>query len=141
MAGRTPWHFWVVAILALLWNGMGAYDYVMTQTENAAYLAMFTPEQVEYFTSWPLWFDTVWAIGVWAAVLGAILLILRRAWAAWLFALSLLAVIIYAVYTLASPDARAVLGAFMMGSCVLMVVVAAFEYFYSQAMKKRGVLR
>ena len=25
---KTPWHLWVVAVLALLWNGAGAFDYL-----------------------------------------------------------------------------------------------------------------
>jgi hypothetical protein len=41
----TPWHLWVIGIVALLWSGMGAMDYVMTQTRNAAYMSAFTPEQ------------------------------------------------------------------------------------------------
>jgi len=27
----TPWHVWVVGIVALLWNAMGALDYTMTE--------------------------------------------------------------------------------------------------------------
>ena len=26
MTVKTPWHLWVVGVLALLWNGFGAYD-------------------------------------------------------------------------------------------------------------------
>lgn len=32
----TPWHLWLLGIFALLWSGMGALDYVMTQTRNEA---------------------------------------------------------------------------------------------------------
>ena len=30
---RTPVHLWIVGILALLWNLMGAFDYLATQLE------------------------------------------------------------------------------------------------------------
>ena len=30
----VPKHLWIIGIVALLWNLMGAYDYVMTQTKN-----------------------------------------------------------------------------------------------------------
>ena len=46
MTTSTPWHLWAVGVVALLWNGYGGYDYVMTQTDNAAYMAQFTAEQV-----------------------------------------------------------------------------------------------
>ena len=39
---KTPWHLWVVGVLSLLWNMIGAFDFYMTQTHNAAYLKNFT---------------------------------------------------------------------------------------------------
>jgi len=34
MIQKTPIHLWVVGILAILWNSIGAVDYLMTQTQN-----------------------------------------------------------------------------------------------------------
>ena len=42
---KTPWHIWVVGVLALAWAGIGAIDYVMTQTRNPGYMAQFTQDQ------------------------------------------------------------------------------------------------
>ena len=42
---KTPLGFWIISGLSLLWNAFGAFDYTMTQTKNAEYLAAFTPEQ------------------------------------------------------------------------------------------------
>lgn len=78
MTVKTPWHLWAIAVVAVFWNGFGGYDYVMTQTGNAAYLAQFTAEQRAYFDSYPMWMEAVWAIGVWGGVLGAVLLLLRN---------------------------------------------------------------
>ena len=33
---RTPWHLWVVGVLALLWNGSGAYVFMMAQSGRLA---------------------------------------------------------------------------------------------------------
>ena len=52
---KTPWHLWIVGLVTLLWNAMGAFDYVMIQTKNADYLTQFTPEQLPYFQSFPVW--------------------------------------------------------------------------------------
>lgn len=70
MTVRTPWHLWAVGALALVWNGYGGFDYVMTQTQNAAYLAQFTEAQRAYFESFPMWMEAVWAIGVWGGRAG-----------------------------------------------------------------------
>ena len=65
MNGRTPVHLWIVAVLATIWNAFGAFDYVMTQTRNEAYLANFTDPQRAYFESFPMWMEATWAFGVW----------------------------------------------------------------------------
>ena len=44
----TPKHLWVVGIIGTLWSAMGAFEFLMTQTKNEAYLAQFTPEQLEF---------------------------------------------------------------------------------------------
>jgi hypothetical protein len=36
IAARPPIHFWIIAVLALLWNAMGALDYVATQMKIEA---------------------------------------------------------------------------------------------------------
>ena len=82
---RTPWHLWVIGIVALLWNLVGAYDYLMTQTENAAYMGRFTAEQLEYWYGFPTWVVASWAIAVWGGVLGAVLLLLKKRLAAPVF--------------------------------------------------------
>ena len=35
---KTPWHLWLVAGLALLWNGFGAFDSFMSLTQGDPYL-------------------------------------------------------------------------------------------------------
>ena len=60
----TPWHLWLVGVLALLWNSVGAFDYVMTETRNASYLSSFTPEQLAYFYGFPMWVVATWALAV-----------------------------------------------------------------------------
>ena len=84
---RTPWHLWVVGIATLLFNAIGIYSYTMTQTGSLADLGM-TADQIAYFDSFPAWADGAWALGVWGAFAGSILLLLRRkiAFAAFLIA-------------------------------------------------------
>ena len=85
----TPWHLWAVGAVALLWNCIGAFDYTMTESRNAAYLAPFTPEQLAYFLALPKWVVATWATGVWGGVLGSLLLLLRQKRAQQVFAVSL----------------------------------------------------
>ena len=77
-AVATPKHLWVVGVLALLWNCMGAFDYVMTESRNASYLRGFTRQQLDYFFGFPAWVIACWAIAVWGGVAGSLLLLLRK---------------------------------------------------------------
>lgn len=61
---KAPVHLWIVGILALLWNAFGAFDYVMTQIQNAAYLAQFSDADRLYFDSFPAWAEAAWALCV-----------------------------------------------------------------------------
>jgi len=140
MTTSTPWHLWLVGAFALLWNGYGGYDYVMTQTNNAAYLAQFTAEQRAYFDSYPMWMEAVWAVGVWGGVLGAVLLLLRMKWAFHAFVASLVAFAISVVYGQMSG------GAALMGTTGVVFSAAIFLLglgfvMYSRLMTRKGVLR
>src|SRR3546814_13177448 len=85
---KTPVHLWAVGVLSLLWNAVGAFDYMMTKLGNADYLSAFTPEQIAYFQGFPLWANIGWAFGVWGSVLGSILLLARSRHAVTAFARS-----------------------------------------------------
>ena len=140
MTVKTPWHLWVVGALALLWNGYGGYDYVMTQTNNAAYLAQFTAEQRAYFDSYPMWMEAVWAVGVWGGVLGAVLLLLRMKWAFHAFLASLVAFAVSVVYGQTSGGAAVMGTTGVVFSAVIFLLGLGFVM-YSRMMTRKGVLR
>ncbi|MEO9463552.1 MAG: hypothetical protein ABJ242_12555 [Marinomonas sp.] len=73
---KTPWHLWVVGILTLLWNAVGGFSYTMTRLGKLQDLGM-TPDQIAYFDSYPIWANTFWALGVWGAIAGSLLLLLK----------------------------------------------------------------
>jgi hypothetical protein len=139
---RTPWHLWVIGILSLLWNGVGAYDYFMTQTNNAAYLSMLTEAQRAMMDSRPVWFDAVWAIGVWGSVAGSLLLLLRSRAAVWAFAASFIGLILSSVWQfgIADPSALETTGSFALAMTVVIAVVILLLWVYARAMLRRGVL-
>ncbi len=71
---RAPWHLWVVGVLTLLFNAMGGFSYTMTRLGKLADLGM-TADQIAFFNSYPLWANTMWALGVWGAIAGSLLLL------------------------------------------------------------------
>jgi hypothetical protein len=85
----TPIHLWAVRLLALLWNAFGVFDYLITQNDNAKCPASFAPEQRAWFEGFPARAAAAWAIGMWGALVGSILLLLHNRPAVTAFALSL----------------------------------------------------
>ena len=138
--GSVPWHLWLVGVLALLWNGYGGYDYVMTQTNNAAYLANYTEAQRAYFDSFPMWMEAVWAIGVWGGDLGSILLLLRSKWAFHALLASLIAFAMSVVYG-QTTGGNAVMGSMGLIFSGVIFLIGLALVMYARAMTKRGVLR
>lgn len=141
-AERAPAHLWIVGILALLWNGFGCFDYLMTVTRNAAYLAQFTPEQMTYFEGLPTWLTGAWAIGVWGGALGAVLLLMRSRHAVAAFGLSMIGAIVTFLYEMLGTTMPEVMkqGAMAIVPWVV-IAIAAFLLWYAAGAAKKGVLR
>ncbi|MDG6078803.1 hypothetical protein E3U23_06300 [Erythrobacter litoralis] len=140
---RTPWHVWAVGIVTLLWNAIGANDYTMTQLGNRAYLdaMQYPPAGLAYIQAFPAWAVAGWAFGVWGALLGSVLLLLRRRLALWAFAASLFGMAIVTVYearTAKPPEVAALQPAWFP---IVLWGIAVFLLVYSWSMRRRGVLR
>ncbi|THD57179.1 hypothetical protein [Phenylobacterium sp.] len=138
----TPWHLWVVGVIALLWNGFGGYDFVMSNLGGGqAYLhsMKMTDGQIAAMHALPAWMLIDWSVGVWGSVLGSILLLLRVRWAVHAFVASLAGLLISIAYyhSTANGKLMAVTPAF---SAVL-VAVCLLLVWYAWMMAKRGVLR
>ena len=138
---RAPWHLWVIGVLAVLWNFMGAFDYLMTQTRNEGYMSNLTPEQLEYFYGFPAWVVAFWAIAVWGGVLGAVLLLLRKKLAAGVFLVSFLSMVVTTIYNFGLSNGLEHMGdPFSLVFTALIFLFALLLYLYAKAMKNREVL-
>lgn len=148
VSARTPAHLWIVGILSLLWNCFGAYDYIMTKTQGAKYIATTMPSvdadaALAWINGMPMYAQIGWGMGVWLALLGSVLLLVRSRFAVWSFALSLLGAILSIGYqiALAPPMPGATASPLMKVMPIVILVIAAALFLYSWAMEKRGVLR
>ena len=137
---KTPVHLWIIGIVALLWNAMGARDYIMTETHNEAYMSQFTEEQLEFFYSFPAWMVAFWAIAVWGGVLGALLLLLRKKLAVPVLIVSLACMVITTIHNYGFAGAADIVGPSGLFFSVLIFIVAVVLVVYARAMTRRGVL-
>lgn len=136
----APWHLWLVAAVAILWNGYGGYDYVMSHLEGEAYYRQMgmTEAQIAFMASYPSWMHAVWAVGVWGSVAGSVLLMLRSRFAFPAFVLSFGGFLGSVAYAALAPGGMAAMGVAMP---IIITAGCLFFIWYSQAMTKAGVLR
>ncbi len=137
---KAPRHFWIVAILSLLWNAMGAFDYSASQFKLDFYMKAFTEEQLAYFYGFPSWAVAGWAFGVWGAFVGSIGLLLRKKWAVWAFAVSLAGLVVSSIYNLVLSNGVEIMGSGAMVFTAFIWVVAIFLFVYARAQSTRGIL-
>lgn len=97
---KPPIWFWVISVIALIWNGMGVAQYLGQAYQTESWRSSLTDEQFEIISNLPSWLTAAFAIAVFAGVLGSLGLLLRKKWAYYLFVLSLLAVVLQMGYIL-----------------------------------------
>ena len=133
--------FWVISVAFLFWNLVGLMFYYMQMTTSPEIMAQsYTPEQVDFITSTPVWATSAYAIAVTAGVLGAAMLLLRRTVALPLFIVSFVAAL---VQDLDAFVLRGALQQFGGGALVLpsiVIVVCVVEIWYSRAAKGKDWL-
>jgi hypothetical protein len=138
--------FWLVSIILLLWAMAGASIYVAYFIETPAQFAQ-TAEDAEhreayarYVAEIPLWAIGVGIVAAAARLMGALGLLLRRAWALQLYVISALffLVALYRAFVLAevasvmSPQHIAVEATFL--------ALSLFAIWFAYANKRKGVL-
>ena len=135
---KAPWHLWVVGVLTLLWNGVGIWSYLSTQTGNLEGLGM-SDEAIEYVTSFSAWADSLWALGVWGAFIGSILLLLRSRWAVPSFIVSFVGLVGTTIYQRVLTELPADMAGWEIAIAIW--VTTLFLLWYSLRMRAAGVLQ
>jgi hypothetical protein len=119
---------------------MGAFDYVMTQTQNEAYMSNFTAEQLEFFYNFPSWVVFFWAIAVWGGLAGAVLLLMRKRLAVPVLLTSFVSMVITAIHNFFIANGLEIMGTGGALFSAAIFVIALGLWLYARAMAEKGVL-
>jgi hypothetical protein len=145
VSARTPAHLWIVGILSLLWNCFGAYDYTMSHMRNADYLAKMGGDATQilaYMDGMPMYAKFGWGLGVWAALLGSVLLLMRSRYAVHAFVLSLVGMVLSFGGQYFGPPAPPVITEGMAKYFPLLIIgIGLVQLWYAWRESKEGVLR
>ncbi|MCG2461402.1 hypothetical protein K8352_11630 [Flavobacteriaceae bacterium F89] len=139
---KPPTWFWVVSVLGLLWNLMGAMAYLGQAFMTDEMKEALPAEQVALMENTPAWVTAAFAVAVWGGLLGCIGLLLRKKWAQTLFLISLVGILAQFGYSYFMTNAAEVYGAFQAKVMPLLIIGAgiALLYFSGTAEKRRWIL-
>ncbi|MEM0947694.1 MAG: hypothetical protein AAGK37_09830 [Pseudomonadota bacterium] len=137
-----PWHFWPVALVALLWSLAASTDHLLTVLRVPAYLGLFSDDLVAYITDLSSTLIAIWGVGVWAGFGGVLMMCWNARGSAMVLALAAAGSTCLAVWliVLAEPPLRHVAG--IAGDAIMMIsaVVPILIWLYARALHSRGVL-
>jgi hypothetical protein len=132
--------FTVIALILLIWNLIGVAAFITQYTADLSALARTDPYTARIFAEMPPWAWLAYALAVGAGTLGAILLLLRKAAAVWLFLLSVIAVVVQFGHSFLGTDMLAVKGPSTMIFPLVILMVAVAQLLYARRLKVRGML-
>ncbi|KAA3617758.1 MAG: hypothetical protein D8M58_00595 [Calditrichaeota bacterium] len=135
-AAKIHWSFWVIAIVALIWNLMGVMNYLMQMSSEV--MASYPESHRAIIESRPAWATGAFAIAVFCGSIGCILLLLKKSSSFYLFIASLVGVILTMIHSM-SVDTSSISGPFEMAMMILMpLLVAIFLIWYSKHSENKG---
>ncbi|HEX5181601.1 MAG TPA: hypothetical protein VFW19_00475 [Allosphingosinicella sp.] len=145
MDGETkqavPAWYWIVVLLALLWEAGGCYSYLSQVSMKAADMGAMPAAERDLRLAMPAWIWSAYAVAVWVGLTGAIALLLRRLWARPAFIVSLFAAIVQFGWVFLATPALAKLGASATALPICIVAIGIFLIWFSGAAARRGWLR
>lgn len=138
---QTPIWFWIISVVALLWNLMGVAAYL--------YDVSLSPEQVietygavqgQAILDQPSFITWAYALAVFGGALGCVLLLLRKRVAIWPFVISFACVIIQQIYSWFFSGIMGDLTAANKAMYISIPIIAALLIWFTRKMTSRGIL-
>ena len=138
----TPWHFWIIVTIAVLWHGFGAFDYTATQYDWGPWLAMATGPQERFAETMPDWVDGVWAVSVWLGLLGTLMLAARLSFAPLVLSLSMMATVVLAIWlsVFSDPTVMELVGWAGLATIWLAALVTVLLWLYARDLHKAEII-
>ena len=132
--------FWIIGIIALIWNAMGIDGYINQAYQTDRFKSMYTEEQLEIIFNLPSWVTAAFAIAVFSSVFACILLLMRKKIAKIFFLIGLLAVIVQTTYNIFMNPGKEMYGAMEYSMLIMIPIFSIFLYWYSKKCADDGIL-
>ena len=132
---RVHWSFWLIVIITLIWNIMGAINFVVQL--NPEVVASMPDTHRAIIEVRPAWATAAFALAVFGGVLGCFLLLIQKSTAFYLFIASFIGVIITMIphIDMIGTEINDPFEIIMM--TILPIVIAAFLIWYAKFAERK----
>jgi len=124
--------FWIISTIALIWNLMGANQYLQQAYNTESFREMYTEEQFQIIQSTPSWAIAAFAFAVFGGVAGCVFLLFRKRLAKTFFIISLIGIIVQMIYNVFIVKALQVYGPGAIIMPIMIIGAGMFLYWYSK---------
>lgn len=129
--------FWLIGVFALVWNLIGVAMWYLQVNMSAERLATMTDPQRQVYEATPGWLNIAFAVAVFAGVLGALGLLLKKRWAGTMFLLSLIALLVQLIGAYVVTPAWAAYGPVGLIMPAVLLLIALFLLWYANKAQAR----
>lgn len=132
--------FWIISVLALIWNAMGVMVYLGQAFMTDDMKALIPADQLKLIENTPTWVTAAFAIAVWFGLLGCILLLARKKIAHKIFVISLLGVLVQTAYSFFMTNALEVYGNTGLIQPIITIFISFYLVLFAKKAENSGIL-
>lgn len=135
---KPPISFWIISVLALIWNIVGVMAYLFRAFITDDQIAQLPKEQqAEFLVNYPVWYTAAFALAVFCGVLGCFTLLIRKKWAYVLFVLSAIGAIVQHMYLFLNVEMSAI----TLLMPIMVIIVSLFLIWFSKKSISKGWIK
>ena len=132
--------YWVIAIIAFIWNIMGVMAYLQQAYMTDEAKQLLPEAERALYNNVPAWATAAFALAVFGGFFGSLALLLRKKIANLLFTVSLLGIIVQMSYNFLMSNSIDVYGPGGMIMPIMILVIGIFLFMYSKNATTKGWL-
>lgn len=132
--------FWIISVIALIWNLLGVMAYIMQVTMTPEVLQTLPEAERELYVGIPMWATVAFAVAVFGSALGCILLLVRKKLATPVFIIAFVGIAVQMAHSLVMSKHIEVYGPGGMIMPVMVIVIGVFLIMYSRKAAANGWL-
>lgn len=135
---KPPKSFWVVAILAILWNLMGLFSFIFHMIISPEMIAEMPEIDQKIYNEYPNWMNYVYGTATISGALASLLMSFRLKICHYVFLISLIGVLVSSYYTFFMLNIVQLKGAGAGVFPLVILVIAVFLLLYTlKAMRNK----